>query len=97
MWNSRPFDDKGPNPFGMGTEEEKIETLSADSSKCPTCGASFDATRTKNCPHCGNVCDIADSSDWAITGMEVKKDIGDNRKDLTSWRGSLKIYKVGNF
>lgn len=41
--------------------------------QCPTCAASFDATRTKTCPHCGNVYDIADSSDWAITEMSVKK------------------------
>ena len=41
--------------------------------QCPTCAASFDATRTKTCPHCGNIYDIADSSDWAITEMKVKK------------------------
>lgn len=41
--------------------------------QCPTCGASFDATRTKTCPHCGNVYDFSDSSDWAITEMQVKK------------------------
>ena len=41
--------------------------------QCPTCAASFDATRTKTCPHCGNVYDIADSSEWVITEMKLGK------------------------
>ena len=58
MWNSRPFDDKGPNPFGMETEEKKTETLSADSSKCPTCGANIfyePELQAMMCRDCGNV------------------------------------------
>ena len=36
---------------------------------CPSCGASFDATKLKNCPYCGNKYDII-SDDWTL--IELK-------------------------
>ncbi|MCR5356015.1 MAG: hypothetical protein K6E63_01290, partial [Lachnospiraceae bacterium] len=41
--------------------------------QCPTCAGSFDATKTKKCPYCGNIYDIADSREWAITDIRIKK------------------------
>ena len=38
---------------------------------CPTCGSSFDATRNKNCPSCGNVYEII-SDDWALVSLKEK-------------------------
>ena len=36
---------------------------------CPSCGASFDATKSKNCPYCGHKYEIT-TDDWAL--VEVK-------------------------
>lgn len=36
---------------------------------CPSCGASFDATKNKNCPHCGNKYEIT-TDDWALTELK---------------------------
>ena len=36
---------------------------------CPSCGASFDATKIKNCPYCGNQYNMI-SDDWAL--IELK-------------------------
>ena len=36
---------------------------------CPSCGASFDATKIKNCPYCGNKYDII-TDDWTL--IELK-------------------------
>ena len=35
---------------------------------CPSCGASFDATRIKNCPYCGNKYDGI-SNDWVLIDL----------------------------
>ena len=35
---------------------------------CPSCGASFDATKIKTCPYCGNKCDITDD-DWVLVDL----------------------------
>ena len=58
LWNARPFDEKGPNPFGKRTEESSFEQLSADSSKCPTCGSNIfyePELSAMICRDCGNV------------------------------------------
>ena len=34
--------------------------------QCKSCGASFNAVRMRNCPHCGNVYEMGDD-DWIIT------------------------------
>jgi len=39
---------------------------------CPSCGASFDATRIKNCPYCGNKYEIT-SDDWALVDLKYGK------------------------
>lgn len=36
---------------------------------CPGCGASFDATREKNCPYCQTVYDIKEDS-WVVTELK---------------------------
>ena len=36
---------------------------------CPSCGASFDATKIKNCPYCGNKYEIT-SDDWALVELK---------------------------
>ena len=36
---------------------------------CPSCGASFDATKNKNCPHCGNKYEIT-TDDWALVELK---------------------------
>lgn len=58
LWNARPFDQKGDNPFGRKTEESSFETLSADSSKCPSCGSNIffePELGAMMCRDCGNV------------------------------------------
>ena len=37
--------------------------------ECPSCGASFDATKNKNCPYCGNQYEIT-TDDWALTELK---------------------------
>lgn len=37
--------------------------------ECPSCGASFDATKNKNCPYCGNRYEIT-TDDWALTELK---------------------------
>ena len=39
---------------------------------CPTCGASYDATKNKFCPNCGNEYEIT-SDDWALIELKVKR------------------------
>jgi hypothetical protein len=39
---------------------------------CPSCGASFDATKIKNCPYCGNKYDII-TDDWALVELKYIK------------------------
>ncbi|MCR5542667.1 MAG: hypothetical protein K6F55_00835 [Eubacterium sp.] len=36
---------------------------------CPSCGASFDATKIKNCPYCGNQYD-GTSDDWVLVELK---------------------------
>lgn len=36
--------------------------------QCKSCGASFNAIRMRNCPHCGARYEIGDD-DWIITGF----------------------------
>ncbi len=36
---------------------------------CPSCGASFDATKIKTCPYCGNKYDII-TDDWVLVELE---------------------------
>ncbi|EWM52223.1 hypothetical protein [Ruminococcus flavefaciens] len=36
---------------------------------CPSCGASFDATKNKNCPYCGNKYEIT-TDDWALVELK---------------------------
>ena len=37
--------------------------------ECPSCGASFDATKNKNCPYCGNQYEIT-TDDWALVELK---------------------------
>lgn len=37
--------------------------------QCPTCGASFDATKNKNCPYCDNQYEIT-TDDWALVELK---------------------------
>lgn len=39
---------------------------------CPSCGASFDATKLKNCPYCGNEYDGI-SDDWVLVDLKIMK------------------------
>ena len=39
--------------------------------QCKTCASSFDATKTKCCPSCGNTYEIGDD-DWVVTHIERK-------------------------
>ena len=58
LWNERPFNEKGPDPFGRREEEQSFEQLSADSSKCPSCGANIfyePELSAMMCRDCGNV------------------------------------------
>lgn len=36
---------------------------------CPSCGASFDATKNKTCPYCGNKYEIT-TDDWALVELK---------------------------
>ena len=38
---------------------------------CPSCGASFDATKNKNCPFCENPYEIT-TDDWALVDLQYK-------------------------
>ena len=37
--------------------------------ECPTCGASFDAAKNRNCPYCGNRYEIT-TDDWALVELK---------------------------
>ena len=37
--------------------------------ECPSCGASFDATKNRNCPYCGNRYEIT-TDDWALVELK---------------------------
>ena len=37
---------------------------------CPSCGASFDAEKTKNCPFCGNIYPI-EENEWVVTDIRI--------------------------
>ncbi|MBQ5423385.1 MAG: hypothetical protein IIU27_05840, partial [Clostridiales bacterium] len=58
LWNERPFDEKGPDPFGRREVKSEFEQLSADSAKCPSCGANIfyePELSAMMCRDCGNV------------------------------------------
>lgn len=48
-------------PIDFGFSVKKIQ--------CKTCFGSFDATKEKACPYCGNKYDISDD-EWIVTGIE---------------------------
>lgn len=58
LWNTRPLNSIGPNPFGKKDENDSSESLSADSFKCPTCGSNLfyePELSSMMCRNCGNV------------------------------------------
>ena len=58
MWNKRPFNSPGANPFGNPASNNSEEKLSADSSKCPSCGSNIiyePELASMICRNCGNV------------------------------------------
>ena len=38
---------------------------------CPNCGGSFDATKNKTCPYCGNAYKMEDT-DWSVESISLK-------------------------
>ena len=60
MWNTRPLNSAGPNPFGIQGQNDRNEQLSAESVKCPTCGSNIrfePELRAMMCRNCGNIYD----------------------------------------
>ena len=56
MWSARPFNSDVPDPFGRNKKDDG--PLSAESSKCPTCGSNiFFMPEVKGmvCRNCGNI------------------------------------------
>lgn len=39
--------------------------------RCKSCGGSFDALKTANCPNCGSRYDVGDD-DWIVTGVQMR-------------------------
>ena len=71
LWNARPFGQKGDDPFGRQPKEQDTEALSAESSKCPTCGANIfyePELQAMMCRACGNV--------YAPDTMELRGSLG---------------------
>ena len=57
LWNSRPLNSVGANPFG-GPKKESEGTLAADSVKCPSCGSNIvfePELSAMMCRNCGNI------------------------------------------
>ena len=58
LWNARPFGQNGSDPFGRKSNSQETESLTAESSKCPTCGANIfyePELQSMMCRDCGNV------------------------------------------
>lgn len=56
MWTARPFNSDAPNPFGNNKKDEG--PLSAESSKCPSCGSNIfylPEVQGMVCRNCGNI------------------------------------------
>ena len=56
MWSARPFNSDAPNPFGSNKKDEG--PLSAESSKCPSCGSNIfylPEVQGMVCRNCGNI------------------------------------------
>ena len=58
LWNRRPFNSAGPNPFGGGLNQNDEGRLAADSVKCPSCGSNIvyePELSAMMCRNCGNI------------------------------------------
>ena len=58
LWNRRPFNSAGPNPFGSGLNQNDEGRLAADSVKCPSCGSNIvyePELSAMMCRNCGNI------------------------------------------
>ena len=58
LWNSRPLNSVGPNPFGGGLNQNGEGRLAADSVKCPSCGSNIvyePELSAMMCRNCGNI------------------------------------------
>ena len=58
MWNQRPLNTAGPDPFGLASKKTGGSTLSAESVKCPTCGSNIvfePELGSMMCRNCGNM------------------------------------------
>ena len=58
LWNSRPLNGAGSDPFGRKTDNKGKERLSAESVKCPSCGSNIyyqPELQAMMCRNCGNI------------------------------------------
>lgn len=58
MWNQRPLNTAGPDPFGLAPKKNGEGKLSAESVKCPTCGSNIvyePELGSMMCRNCGNI------------------------------------------
>ena len=58
MWNQRPLNAAGPDPFGLAPKKNGEGRLSAESVKCPTCGSNITfepELGSMLCRNCGNI------------------------------------------
>ena len=58
MWNSRPLNAAGSDPFGLAQKKTGEGRLSAESVKCPTCGSNITfepELGSMLCRNCGNI------------------------------------------
>ena len=76
MWNKRPLNSNGTNPFGKTDQNGKRETLTADSVKCPGCASNIvfePQLGAMLCRNCGNI--------YSADTMEARGSFG-NFKEL---------------
>ncbi|MEE5991524.1 MAG: hypothetical protein V3G41_12675, partial [Lachnospiraceae bacterium] len=58
MWSARPFNANTPDPFGRNSNKGDGEPLSAESTKCPSCGSNIfymPEVQGMVCRNCGNI------------------------------------------
>ena len=75
MWNKRPLDGIGPNPFGKA--DAGNEQLTADSSKCPSCGSNIvyaPELEAMMCRNCGNIYDPNTLESRGSFGVNKERD-----------------------
>ena len=82
MWNQRPLNTAGPDPFGLAPKKNGEGKLSAESVKCPTCGSNIvyePELGSMMCRNCGNIYSPATMESRGSLGISKEHDyMGDS-------------------